>query len=204
MMGVRMGDRFDVFVSHSSVDKPWVLRLVAALGRYGLSVWLDENEIRPGDLFVDALEHGLEQSRSVALVVSPASMESGWVKEEYNRAVALTKRKDRPLRLIPVLLHTAELPGFLAGREPVDFREDSRYADGVWRLVAGIRGEKPAEVLALDASALPPMPGKHMPEPAPLPRGSRMPMGRNELFVGREAQLHELAYYMQVQETAVI
>jgi TIR domain len=53
-----MGKRFDVFVSHSSVDKLWALRLVADLGRYGVSVWLDENEIRPGDLFVNALERG--------------------------------------------------------------------------------------------------------------------------------------------------
>ena len=77
-----MGDRFDVFVSHSSQDKPWVHGLVAGLERYGLSVWLDENEIRPGDLFVNALERGLEQSGSVALVVSPESMGTGWVEEE--------------------------------------------------------------------------------------------------------------------------
>jgi NB-ARC domain len=52
--------------------------------------------------------------------------------------------------------------------------------------------------------SLPPLPRAYLPEPAPLPPGSLMPMGRNELFVGRESQLHELAEALQVQRTAVI
>ena len=199
-----MDGRFDVFVSHSSHDKPWVLRLVADLERYGVSVWLDETEIRPGDLFVNALERGLEQSRAMALVVSPESMGSGWVKEEYNRALALAQRKAHRLQLIPILLRTAELPGFLATRSWVDFRDALQYAENVWRLVWGITGEKPPRVLDLDASALPPLPREHLPEPAPLPAGSRMPMARNELFVGREAQLRALAQALQVGGTAAI
>jgi hypothetical protein len=199
-----MDGRFDVFVSHSSADKPWVLRLVADLGRYDVSVWLDENEIRPGDLFVKALERGLEQSKAVALVVSPESMASGWVELEYSRAVELTMRKNLPLQLIPVLLRTAELPGFLTGRQWVDFRDDSRYADSVWRLAWGVTGEKPAKVHTLDANALPPLPGEHVPEPAPLPRGSRMHMRRNPQFVGRTEQLRTLAGALQAQGKAAI
>jgi tetratricopeptide (TPR) repeat protein len=196
--------RYDVFVSHSSKDKPWVHRLVADLTRYRVSVWLDENEIRPGDLFVDALEHGLEQSRTVAFVISPASLASGWVKEEYNRAVTLAQGKDHRLQLIPVLLHTAGLPGFLESRSGVDFCDDGQYAENVWRLAWGITGEKPARVLDLDANAMPPLPSEHIPEPAPLPAGSRMPMARNPLFVGRVDDLRRLAEALQVGSTAVI
>jgi tetratricopeptide (TPR) repeat protein len=199
-----MGKRFDVFVSHSSQDKPWVLRLVADLGRYGVSVWLDANEIRPGDLFVNALERGLEQSGAVALVVSPEAMASGWVEQERARAVALTMRKSEPLQLIPMLLRTAELPGFLADRHWVDFRNTGQYAESVWRLVWGITGEKPAEVLALDANAPPPLPGKHVPEPAPLPRGSRMHIRRNPQFVGRTHELRALASALEAQGRAAI
>jgi len=50
---------FDVFLSHNSIDKPWVVQLKDDLTRYGLSVWLDKDEIRPGDLFVEALEDAL-------------------------------------------------------------------------------------------------------------------------------------------------
>ena len=50
-------------------------------------VWLDKDEIRPGDLFAKALEQGLAASRAVALVVSPEAMASGWVEREYYRAL---------------------------------------------------------------------------------------------------------------------
>ncbi|MCH8242757.1 MAG: toll/interleukin-1 receptor domain-containing protein [Planctomycetes bacterium] len=46
---------FDVFLSHNSIDKPWVVRLKDALFACGLQVWLDHDEIRPGDLFVNSL-----------------------------------------------------------------------------------------------------------------------------------------------------
>jgi tetratricopeptide (TPR) repeat protein len=153
---------------------------------------------------VKALERGLEQSGAVALVVSPESMASGWVEEEYNRAVTLAKQKSQPLQLIPVLLRASELPGFLAGREPVDFRESRQYAESVWRLVWGITGKQPPRVLALDASALPPLPGKYVPEPAPLPRGSRMHIRRNPQRVGRTEQLRALAAALHVQGRAAI
>jgi tetratricopeptide (TPR) repeat protein len=199
-----MSRRFDVFVSHSSKDKPWVHRLVADLARYGVSVWLDENEIRPGDLFAKALEQGIAHSRAVAIIVSPEAMVSGWVEQEYYRALSLAQRREDPLQLIPVLLHAVELPGFLANRRWLDFREPTRYAVRVAELVWGITGEHPAHVIDLDPDALPPLPRDRIPEPAPLPPGSRMHMRRNPQFVGREAQLHELAEALQTPGTTAI
>ena len=147
---------FDVFLSHSSVDKPWVIHLKDALQRYGVSVWLDRDEIRPGDLFVKALEAGLEQSRAVALIVSPEAVASGWVEEEYARAVSLAHNKQRALQLIPVLLRDATVPGFLQSRHLVDFRDERMYAQKVWGLAWGITGQKPPEILDLTAPAIPP------------------------------------------------
>ena len=40
--------KFDVFLSHSSIDKPWVSHLKDALQDRGLRVWLDRDEIRQG------------------------------------------------------------------------------------------------------------------------------------------------------------
>jgi TIR domain len=46
-----MPDNFlwDVFLSHSSRDKPRVRRLAESLRGAGLQVWLDEWVIQPGD-----------------------------------------------------------------------------------------------------------------------------------------------------------
>lgn len=144
--------QFDVFLSHNSVDKPWVIKLKDDLQCYGVSVWLDKDEIRPGDLFAEALEEGLENSRAMALIVSPEAMASGWVKEEYYRALSLAQNKHSSLQLIPVILRDAELPGFLKGRSWVDFREESAYSHKVWELVWGITGDKPAKALELTTS----------------------------------------------------
>ncbi len=141
---------FDVFLSYSSVDRVWTEKLKDDLGRYGVTVWLDKDKIRPGDMFVGALEQALKESLVVALIVSPDSVASGWVEEEYHRALQLTKDK-LPLRLIPVVLRDAELPGFLQIRQPVDFRNPSEYSLKIAELVWGIKGEKPTDVLDLSA-----------------------------------------------------
>ncbi len=149
--------QFDVFLSHSSVDKPWVIRLKDDLLRYGVSVWLDKDEIRPGDLFGKALEQALDHCRAVALIVSPEAISSSWVEEEYYRALSLAKTKQTPVQIIPVILREAELPGFLQDRNWVDFRDEAAYAQSVWRLVWGITDKKPAKILDLSATDLPPV-----------------------------------------------
>jgi hypothetical protein len=131
----------DVFLSHHSGDKPWVIALKSALVARGVTVWLDRDEIRPGDHFVDALEQGIESSRNVALVVSPESMRSAWVKEEYARALALATSRQN-FRIIPCLLRNATLPGFLASRNWVDFREPQEFERKVEELCFGITGRK--------------------------------------------------------------
>src|SRR5215204_3461725 len=111
--------KFDVFLSHNSRDKPWVITLKRSLESYGIRVWLDKDEIRPGDLFAEALEKGIAESKSVALVISPDAMRSGWVKAEYYRALSLSTNSN--LQLIPVLYRDAQIPGFLSDRSWVDF-----------------------------------------------------------------------------------
>lgn len=140
---------FDVFLSHSSKDEQWVNALKKGLEKYGLTVWTSTDEIRPGNLFAEDLEAALEASRAVAIVVSPDAIASGWVKEEYYRALSLTKKREDAVQLVPILLENAELPGFLEGRNWVDFRSGSDFSQKLWKLVWGITGRKPAQVLSV-------------------------------------------------------
>jgi hypothetical protein len=146
-------EAFDVFLSHHSRDKPWVIALKAALVERGMKVWLDQDEILPGDLFIDALERGVESSRALALVVTPGSVASRWVKEEYSRALVLANSSTRELRIIPCLREGATVPGFLASRHWIDFRDPSRFEEQVDDLCRGIRGR---EENGADATAVPP------------------------------------------------
>ncbi|MGC1375720.1 MAG: toll/interleukin-1 receptor domain-containing protein [Anaerolineales bacterium] len=135
--------KFDIFLSHNSVDKKWAIKLKSALEKLNIKVWLDKDEIRPGDLFVKALEDGIKESKCIGIIISPESIASGWVQEEYSHALSIANSAPCTLRLIPILLRDATLPGFLSSRNWVDFRDELNFADNLKRLVWGITGEKP-------------------------------------------------------------
>jgi hypothetical protein len=132
---------FDVFLSHHSGDRSWVIELKKNLEARGIKVWLDRDQIRPGNLFAEALEKGIKESRSVAIIISPESMKSDWVKAEYYRALKLATTEH--LQLIPVLYKQADAPGFLEDRNYVDFRNSSNYTEQLENLIWGITDQKP-------------------------------------------------------------
>jgi hypothetical protein len=141
----RQDKPFDIFLSYKSEDSVWVGDLQNALARRGVRVWLDKDQIRPGDHFGGALEAGLQECRSVGLIVTPASMRSNWVREEYYSALSLANEGE--LQLIPILVEQAPLPAFLKGRQYVDFTDSRRYDRNVDRLVwPGITGRRIATV----------------------------------------------------------
>lgn len=136
-----MSYKYDVFLSYKSCDQEWVVKLKNALVKAGIKVWLDKDEIRPGDLFAEAIEEGLKSSETIAIIVSPEAMNLGWVKAEYYRAVSLAIKENPPQRIIPLLLCDAELPGFLKDRQWVDFRDENRFEIRLQKLIWGIQGE---------------------------------------------------------------
>lgn len=76
---------YDAFLSHSHADKTWVHALahrLAAVDYNGrpLRPWLDEQVLDPGDLGQEAeLTSALDRSRTLVLILSPASVASRWV-----------------------------------------------------------------------------------------------------------------------------
>src|SRR5215469_11339349 len=92
----------DVFVSYARVDKARVAPLVAALEAQGWSVWWDP-EIAPGQEFDSLIASQLEQTRSVIVVWTPASVQSRWVRGEARVGA------DRGI-LVPVRFDNAQLP----------------------------------------------------------------------------------------------
>jgi hypothetical protein len=132
--------KFDVFLSYKSEDSDLVERLKNRLLERGVRVWLDKDQIRPGDLFAEALANGIENSRSVGLVVTPNSISSNWVKNEYYRALGLATQGQ--LQLMPLLFQDSTLPGFLNDRHYIDFRDESHYERRVDQIVwPGITGK---------------------------------------------------------------
>ena len=131
------GPPFDAFLSYHSGDEDWVATLKTALQSRGIRVWLDSEQIRPGDRFPGALARAIGSVGCVVLVLSPGSARSRWVEEEYHLALA------RNCHVLPVIIDDVDPPGFMAGRTWVDFRDESQFAANLDRLIFGITGNRP-------------------------------------------------------------
>ena len=79
--------RSKIFISYSAKDKQFVERLANDLTGKDLNIWLDKWEIKIGDSIVEKINEGLTDSDYFAIVMSPDSLKSVWVKEELNAAM---------------------------------------------------------------------------------------------------------------------
>lgn len=105
--------RYDVFLSHSSKDKPVVRAIAERLRADGLRVWFDSWVLTPGDNISAKIEEGLEYSRVLVLCISAHAFGSDWAGLESG-----TFRFRDPLnkerRFIPLRLDEAPIKGSLA------------------------------------------------------------------------------------------
>jgi TIR domain len=99
------GDRreFDVFISHSSVDKSYVEPLVSALGAAGISVWFDKTSMEWGDSLRSEIDRGLAACRFGIVVFSKAFLrKKKWTEHELN---ALFAREEPGRKVILPIWH---------------------------------------------------------------------------------------------------
>jgi hypothetical protein len=91
-----------VFISHSSIDKPFVRRLARRLEKEGFGIWLDERELVAGDSLGKKISEALDSARAVLAVASKASIESRWLEFEVNKATSRMVKGE--CRVIPVVI----------------------------------------------------------------------------------------------------
>ncbi len=137
----------DIFLSHRGTDKNFVRRLASDIeqltlqGRHFMT-WLDEAEIRPGQSIPAMLNHGLETSRFIGIVMTPAyfESESGWTDAEWHSALH-TDPDNRRARLIPLLASDCPyIPLLLRHLNAIDFR-GNRYHLALQELSRVLRDE---------------------------------------------------------------
>src|SRR5438128_2243029 len=116
---------YDVFLSHSSKDKPVVRAVAERLRADGLRVWFDSWVLKPGDSIPAKIEEGLERSRVLVLCMSAHAFGSDWAQLE-----AGTFRFRDPLnkerRFIPLRLDAAPIKGSLAQFLYIDWLPEER------------------------------------------------------------------------------
>jgi tetratricopeptide (TPR) repeat protein len=105
--------QYDIFLSHSSKDKPVVRPLAERLRKDGLSVFLDEWEILPGDSIPSKIEKGLEYSRVLVFCMSEHAFGSDWAKLE-SQTFRFRDPLNKERRFISIRLDNAPIKGTLA------------------------------------------------------------------------------------------
>ena len=93
---------WDVFVSHSSVDKAVADATVAVLERRGLRCWVAPRDISPGADWGTSIMNAIHQARAMVIIFSAHSNSSEHVKREVERAIA-SKIPVIPLRIENIL-----------------------------------------------------------------------------------------------------
>ena len=110
----------DAFISHSSAQLSIARRIERALEKDGLTVWVDDAEIRAGVLLRDQLAAQIRKARTFVLVWSKAAAKSRWVCAELMTAFHL----DRPI--IPCSADAADLPEFMSKLLRIDVSGKTR------------------------------------------------------------------------------
>lgn len=122
-----------VFISHSSKDKAFVDRLVSDLASHSIPVWFDKLDLPVGASVPGSINEGIAQSRYFLIVLSPAAVESTWVREELNASLMKQVTLGGTF-ILPVLFQDCAVPPLLAHRRYADFRSD--YTEGLQALLA--------------------------------------------------------------------
>lgn len=116
----------EIFLSHSSLDKPFARRLGNDLQKNKLKVWIDEAEINVGDSLIDKISNGIINCDFLIVLLSKSSVNSEWVKRELN--IALTREiNGKKIVVLPCLIDNCEIPIFLSDRKYADFRLNESY-----------------------------------------------------------------------------
>ncbi len=81
-----------VFISHSSKDA-WIARAIAEkIAATGATPWLDEKELKGGDILGQEIRQGIDSCHEAVVVVSQNSLKSQWVLLEIGAVWGQKKR----------------------------------------------------------------------------------------------------------------
>jgi GTPase SAR1 family protein len=134
--------QFDVFLCYNREDTTAVDTIYQRLLQHKVRPWLDTQNLRPGDVWLDEVEKLVASVKAAAIFVGASS--AGPVQGMEIRALLRTFA-DRKVRIIPVLLPGAEgkpsWSTFLSDFQWVDFQKTT--PEPLSQLVYGITGVHP-------------------------------------------------------------
>ncbi len=119
-----------VFISYARADSAFAWQLVEDLSEYDLALWMDVRNIPKGANWDNEVQKGLDASDIMLVLLSPDSVNSQNVADEWSYFID----KNKPV--VPLLIAAAEVPFRLSRRQRIDFTAD--YETGLRELLRAI------------------------------------------------------------------
>jgi hypothetical protein len=113
----------ELFLSHSDKDRKFASAIVRALARNGVPVWYSRRSIVGAQQWHDEIGAALKRCDWFAVILSPNSVSSTWVKRELLFALSNNRYRDK---IIPILYHDCDVDSLswtLSNSQMVDFRD---------------------------------------------------------------------------------
>jgi len=134
-----------IFISYSRQDQEFALRLATSLRETGIDVWIDLEDIPAGMKWSSAIQEGLDTAQLMIVIISPESMASRNVEDEWQYYL------DNNKPVIPVLLKPSKIHFQLSRIQYIDFFKQ-KYPTALNQLFAefqrkGIKLENAPNVL---------------------------------------------------------
>ena len=104
-----------IFISYSRKDEAFAYQLASALEQYGRDIWIDREDIHAGKNWSNAIQQGLDNADVMLIVLSPDSMASVNVTNEWQYFL------DHGKTIIPVLLRPTKVHFQIHRLQYIDF-----------------------------------------------------------------------------------
>ena len=126
-----------VFLSHAGLDTQAARAFAEILQRDGITVWFDQDAIKPGESWMTILEKAIRESSTMIVYVGRLGVQA-WMDREVRFGLVLNTNDPKAFGLIPVLGEGADpaaLPPFLTQHHFVDLRDKQRASEEIRRLI---------------------------------------------------------------------
>jgi len=139
----RIERRPHLFLSHSSDNGDFALKLADDLMVLEVDIWIDKWEIEGGDSLFEKISDGIEKSQYIALLFSQSFITKKWSSAEVKAAFSKEVDKGQKV-IIPLILEKVDLPALLRDKLYLSFEND--YYNSLTRLAGIIHGLSAANI----------------------------------------------------------
>ena len=123
-----------IFVSYSRHDEAFARKIAVWLAKtLNMGVWIDIDDIQPGVKWSAAIQDGLDNCEVMVVIVTPESMDSINVEDEWQYFIDLGKP------VVPILLRSAPVPYQLRRIQWIDFSDRDDYNNSLRQLIVELR-----------------------------------------------------------------